>query len=127
MPEGRCGVFVGGGATVQVGGILGPHRRFEMMLTSRKHGIDSILRLGLAHYSVGEGVALPLARKLTATIAEDAPMSNYFTVQALTRIGDMSRADGLLTESLAAALVQTTPDPEEGLKTFLENRQPKFR
>ena len=30
-------------------------------------------------------------------------------------------------ESLAAALVQTTPDAEEGLKAFLEKREPKFR
>lgn len=127
LPEGRRGIFVGGGATVRVGRILGPDRMVEMMLTGRKYGAEEGLRLGLAHYSVGEGEALPLARKLAATIAENAPMSNYFMVQALTRIGDMSRADGLFTESLAAALVQITPDAEEGLKAFLEKREPKFR
>jgi enoyl-CoA hydratase/carnithine racemase len=39
----------------------------------------------------------------------------------------MSQSDGLFTESLAAALSQTTPDAEEGLKAFLEKRAPKFR
>jgi enoyl-CoA hydratase/carnithine racemase len=48
-------------------------------------------------------------------------------VNAIARISDMSRADGLFTESLAAALVQTTPDAEEGLRAFLEKRAPKFR
>ena len=127
LPEGRRGIFVGGGATVRVGRILGPDRMVEMMLTGRKYSAEEGLRLGLAHYSVGENEALPMARKLAASIAGNAPMSNYFMVQALTRINDMSRADGLFTESLAAALVQTTPDAEEGLRAFLEKRQPKFR
>ncbi|MXN64394.1 crotonase/enoyl-CoA hydratase family protein [Stappia sp. GBMRC 2046] len=127
LPEGRRGIFVGGGATVRVGRIIGPDRMTEMMLTGRKYNAEEGLRLGLTHYAVGEGEALPMARKLAAKIAENAPMSNYFMVQALARIGDMPRADGLFTESLAAALVQTTPDAEEGLKAFLEKREPKFR
>ncbi|MCA0922584.1 crotonase/enoyl-CoA hydratase family protein [Pseudooceanicola nanhaiensis] len=127
LPEGRRGIFVGGGATVRVGRILGPDRMVEMMLTGRKYDAEEGLRLGLCHYSVEEGGALPLARKLALKIAANAPMSNYFMVNALTRIGDMSRSEGLFTESLAAALVQTTPDAEEGLKAFLEKREPKFR
>jgi len=127
LPEGRRGIFVGGGATVRVGRILGPDRMVEMMLTGRKYNAEDGLRLGLAHYTVDTGEALALARKLAAQIAENAPMSNYFMVQALTRINDMARGDGLFTESLAAALVQTTPDAEEGLRAFLEKRPPKFR
>ena len=99
----------------------------EMMLTGRKYDAEDGLRLGLAHYAVGEGEALPKARELAATIADNAPMSNYFMVQALPRINDMSRSDGFFTESLAAALVQTTPDATEGLNAFLEKRQPVFR
>ena len=35
LPEGLRGIFVGGGATVRVGRILGPDRLREMMLTGR--------------------------------------------------------------------------------------------
>lgn len=127
LPEGRRGIFVGGGATVRVGRILGADRMVEMMLTGRKYDAEEGLRLGLCHYAVGAGEALPMARDLAAKIAGNAPMSNYFMVNALSRIEDMSRADGLFTESLAAALVQTTPDAEEGLKAFFEKRAPAFR
>ncbi len=127
LPEGRRGIFVGGGATVRVGRILGPDRMTEMMLTGRKYNADEGQALGLAHYSVGETEAMELAKELAGKISRNAPLSNYFMVQALARIGDMSQADGLFTESLCAALSQTTPDAEEGLKAFLEKRVPKFR
>ncbi len=127
LPEGRRGIFVGGGATARVGRLLGPDRMTEMMLTGRKYGADEGLALGLAHYSVGEGEAMALAQTLAGKISRNAPMSNYLMVQSISRINDMSRADGLFTESLAAALSQTTPDAEEGLRAFLEKRAPKFR
>ncbi|WP_136442649.1 crotonase/enoyl-CoA hydratase family protein [Pacificoceanicola onchidii] len=127
LPEGRRGIFVGGGATAHVGRLLGPDRMLEMMLTGRKYGADEGLALGLAHYAVADGEALALAQHLAGKIADNAPMSNYLMVQAIPRIGDMSASDGLFTESLAAALSQTTPDAEEGLRAFLEKREPKFR
>lgn len=127
LPEGRRGIFVGGGATAHVGRLLGPDRMTEMMLTGRKYGADEGVALGLAHYAVGEGEAPELAQKLAGKISRNAPMSNYLMVQAIPRINDMSETDGLFAESLAAALSQTTPDAEEGLRAFLEKRAPKFR
>ena len=127
LPEGRRGIFVGGGATARVGRLLGPDRMTEMMLTGRKYNAAEGLALGLTHYAVGEGEALPLAQQLAGKIARNAPLSNYLMIQSIARINDMSQSDGLFTESLAAALSQTTPDAEEGLKAFLEKRAPKFR
>ncbi|MCO6384057.1 MAG: crotonase/enoyl-CoA hydratase family protein [Vannielia sp.] len=126
LPEGRRGIFVGGGATVRVGRILGADRMIEMMLTGRKYGHEEGKALGLAHYAVGEGEALALAMDLAAKIASNAPLSNYIMVQAIARIEDMAKADGLFTESLCAALTQTSPDALEGLAAFLEKRAPKF-
>ena len=127
LPEGRRGIFVGGGATVRVGRILGADRMREMMLTGRTYGADHGLSLGLCHYSVGVDEALPLARDLARKIADNAAFSNYLMIQAISRIGDMSRQDGLFAESLAAAMSQTTPEAQEGLKAFLEKRGPDFR
>jgi enoyl-CoA hydratase/carnithine racemase len=127
LPEGRRGIFVGGGATARVGRLLGADRMTEMMLTGRKYDAETGVALGLAHYAVGEGEAMELAQTLAAKIARNAPLSNYLMIQSIARINDMSQADGLFTESLAAALSQTTPDAEEGLRAFLEKRAPKFR
>ncbi len=127
LPEGRRGIFVGGGATARVGRLIGADRMTEMMLTGRKYNADEGLALGLTHYSVGEGEALELAQQLAGKVSRNAPVSNYMMIQSISRINDMSQSDGLFTESLVAAMSQTTPDAEEGLKAFLEKRAPKFR
>lgn len=127
LPEGRRGIFVGGGATVRVGRILGADRMREMMLTGRNYGAAEGLSMGLSHYSVEDGEGLPMARKLARRISDNAPFSNYLMINAISRIGDMSRSDGLFTESLAAAMSQTSDGAKEGLRAFLEKREPKFR
>ncbi len=127
LPEGQRGIFVGGGASVRIGRILGPDRLTEMMLTGRIYSGKEGAALGLAHYLAPEGGALKMAQDLAEKIAGNAPLSNYLMIQAVARIGDMSRADGLFTESLSAALSKTTPDAAEGLQSFLEKRTPKFR
>lgn len=127
LPEGKRGIFVGGGASVRVGRILGADRMIEMMLTGRKYNADEGLALGLTHYSVGQGEALDMAREMAVKIAKNAPLSNYIMIQALSRIEDMSKTDGLFTESLCAAITQTSPDAVEGLAAFLEKRNPTFR
>ncbi len=48
-------------------------------------------------------------------------------MHAIPRIQDMPRSEGLFTESLAAAMSQTSDGAKEGLRAFLEKRPPKFR
>ncbi len=122
LPEGRRGIFVGGGASVRVSKVIGVDRMREMMLTGRRYDAEDGVRLGLSHYLVGEGEALAEAKRLAGKIAGNAPASNYMTIHALARIGDMSTTEGLFTESLASALTQTSDDAREGMRAFLEKR-----
>jgi (methylthio)acryloyl-CoA hydratase len=126
LPEGKRGIFVGGGATVRVGRIIGPDRMTEMMLTGRRYDAQDGLRLGLSHYLVEPGEGLARALELAGEIASNATLVNYLIIQAISRIGDMSRADGLFAESLSAALSQSGADALEGLNAFLEKRKPRF-
>ncbi len=127
LPEGSRGIFVGGGATVRVGRILGADRMTEMMLTGRKYNSSEGQALGLSHYVVNDGEALPKAKELAAKISKNATLANYMMIQAVSRIQEMPRNEGLFTESMCAAISQTSTDAEEGLKAFLEKRLPVFR
>jgi enoyl-CoA hydratase/carnithine racemase len=127
LPEGKRGIFVGGGATVRVGRILGPDRMTEMMLTGRSYSGDEAQRLGLSHYLVAEGEGMAKSEELAADIADNASLVNFLIIQSIARIGNMSYEDGLYTESLSAALSQSGDDAKEGLRAFLEKRKPRFR
>lgn len=119
LPEGRHGIFVGGGASVRVATIIGAGRMCEMMLTGRILDADEGLRLGLAHYLVTEGESLAKAQQLAKRIAENAPMANWAMVSAISRINNMASDDGLFVESLTAALTQTSPEVVERIGHFL--------
>ena len=127
LPEGRRGIFVGGGATVRVARIIGAARMTEMMLTGRRYGAEEGLRLGLAHHLVGPGEAEAKALELAAQIAGNAPLSNYMIIQAIARIADMPAEGGLFAESMAAALAQTSEDAKAGLAAFLAKKDASFR
>lgn len=126
LPEGKRGIFVGGGATVRVGRIIGPDRMTEMMLTGRLYDAAEGERLGLAHYLVGEGEGMQRAEALARDVAANASLVNYLIIQSIARIDDMARGDGLYAESLSAALSQSGKDAKEGLRAFLEKRKPRF-
>ena len=127
MPEGMRGIFVGGGGSVRISKLIGPDRLTEMMLTGRTYSGAEGERLGLAHHLVPEGQALEKAFELAERIAKNSPTINGFIIQAIAQIGSMPPEAGLYAESLTAALSQTGPDAEEGLRAFLEKRPPVFR
>ncbi|MDI1246587.1 MAG: crotonase/enoyl-CoA hydratase family protein [Rhodoferax sp.] len=122
LPEGRHGIFVGGGASVRVTRIIGQGRMCEMMLTGRIFKSEEGQILGLSHYLVGQGEALAKAQELAERIAENATMCNYAVVTATQRISNMSTDDGFYVESLTAAMTQTSPEVAERIAGFLSRK-----
>lgn len=126
LPEGRRGIYVGGGASVRVARLISAARMVDMMLTSRVLKAEEALLANAVQYVVPAGGALQKARELAAFIAENSPVSNYAITNALPRIQDMGHDDGLFVESIMAALVQSSPEAKNGLADFLEKRAPKL-
>ena len=122
LPEGRHGIFVGGGASVRVAKIIGPGRMCEMMLTGRVIDAEEGQRLGLSHYAVGKGEALAKATELAKRVAENAPMANWAMCTAIGRIDNMATDDGFFVESLTAALTQTSPEVSGRIGEFLQRK-----
>lgn len=122
LPEGKRGVFIGGGGSVRIARIIGTSRLTELMLTGRVVEAAEAERIGLAHQLVKPGQALARAMEAAEMVAANAPLVNYMIVQALPRIADMSASDGLFTESLAAGLSQSSAEARDGIETFLARR-----
>jgi enoyl-CoA hydratase/carnithine racemase len=123
LPEGQRGIFVGGGASVRVGRIIGADRMTEMMLTGRSYDAEEGLRLGLSHYLVDAGQALPEAFRLARRVASNAPLSNWASITAIANIADMSTANGLYTESLVVAYTQSSDEARRRMAEFLDGKK----
>ena len=122
LPEGRRGIFVGGGGSVRVSRLIGVARMTDMMLTARVVQADDAVAMGAAQYMVPAGDSLEKATGLAHAIAENSSVSNEAIVAALPRIRDMGHDDGLYLESAIASLVQSSPGATDGLEDFLSKR-----
>ncbi|MFM7973236.1 MAG: crotonase/enoyl-CoA hydratase family protein [Betaproteobacteria bacterium] len=125
LPEGQRGIFVGGGGSARIPRLIGVARMSDLMLTGRVYDAQEGLQAGLVQYVVGAGEGLAKGMALAQRIATNAQMSNYAVMQALPRIADQAQGLGLFTESLMAAIAESTPQAQERLKDFLEGRAAK--
>jgi enoyl-CoA hydratase/carnithine racemase len=125
LPEGQRGLFVGGGGSARIPRLMGVARMSDMMLTGRVYSAEEGERAGLAQYLVPEGQGLAKAVELAQRLAGNAPLSNFAVMHALPRIADQSQSEGLFTESLMAAVAESTPQAKERLRAFLEGRAGK--
>lgn len=119
LPEGRRGIFLGGGGTVRIARLIGVGRLTEMMLTGRRIDVDKGEQLGLSHYVVEPGKAMETALEIAKNVAANAKISNYMMLNALSMIEDMPAQAGLFAEAVAQALTLTSPEAQQGIDAFL--------
>ncbi|MBB2914048.1 enoyl-CoA hydratase/carnithine racemase [Streptosporangium becharense] len=125
LPEGKRGLFVGGGASVRVSRLIGAQRMTDMMLTGRVLSAEEGESCGLVDYKVAEGEGLAKALDLATRIAENSPVTNYAVLHALPRIAGADAETGLLLESLMAAVAQSSAEAKTRMRDFLDGRAAK--
>ena len=127
LPEGQRGLFVGGGGSVRISRLVGVACMSDMMLTGRVLSAQEGHHAGISQYLVEDGAGLSKALALAARIAANAPMTNYGVMHVLPRIADQSNQDGLMTESLMAAVAGSDPDTKGRLAAFLDQKMNKVQ
>jgi (methylthio)acryloyl-CoA hydratase len=100
LPEGKRGIFVGGGGAVRIQRLAGYARMADMMLTGRVLSAAEGERANLCQYVVPAGEALAKAKALALAIASNPPNTNWAICAGLPRLNDMGHADGLFFEGL---------------------------
>ncbi|MDR3479364.1 MAG: crotonase/enoyl-CoA hydratase family protein [Burkholderiaceae bacterium] len=127
LPEGQRGLFVGGGGSVRISRLIGVSCMTDLMLTGRVLTAQEGHQAGISHYLVGPGEGLQKALELAERVAKNAPMTNYGVMHVLPRIADQSIQDGLVTESLMAAVAVSDPDTRGRLIAFLDHKANKVQ
>jgi enoyl-CoA hydratase/carnithine racemase len=127
LPEGQRGLFVGGGGSVRVSRLIGVPCMTDLMLTGRVLNAEEGHQVGISQYLVEAGEGLQKAIDLAERIAKNAPMTNYGVMHVLPRIADQSIQDGLITESLMAAVAVSDPETKGRLSAFLDHKANKVQ
>lgn len=124
LPEGKRGIFVGGGGAVRIQRLCGYARMADMMLTGRVLSAAEGERANLCQYVVPAGAAMAKARELALQIATNPPNTNWAICAGLPRLNDMGHADGLFFEGLVGGGARN----EEGanrIAAFVERGEDK--
>lgn len=127
LPEGQRGLFVGGGGSVRISRLIGVAAMTDMMLTGRVLSAQEGHVAGITQYLVEDGAGMAKAMELAQRIANNAPMTNYGVMHVLPRIADQSIQDGMVTESLMAAVAGSDPDTKGRLAEFLDQKKHKVQ
>ena len=125
LPEGQRGIFLGGGGSVRIPRLIGVPLVQDLMLTGRTLSAEEGQTFGISQYLVEDGAGLAKAMELARKASGNAAMTNFAVLHALPQIAESNPASGFFTESLMAAIAETTPEAQQRLRDFLEKRAAK--
>ena len=121
------GVVPWDGGTQRLPRLVGKTLAMEMLLTFQLLDAEEACRVGLVNSVVEPDVLAGSAEKMALEIASGAPVATRYAKEAVLKGMDMTLEQGLRLETDFSILLQSTADRAEGLRSFLERRDPEFR
>jgi 2-(1,2-epoxy-1,2-dihydrophenyl)acetyl-CoA isomerase len=107
--------------------LVGPQRAKEIYLFGQDIPAADAQRLGLVNQVVPSGYALEVAQALAKRLADGPTRTHAITKRLINHALDVDRDAALAEEAWAQELVMTTEDAQEGVRAFVERRDPTFR
>lgn len=123
----NAGLSPDGGSTYFMPRKLGDRRARELMLTNRLLSAEEALDWGVVNQIVAEDILLEVAYEQAQKLAKGPTAAFGATKTLLTRTFETSLEAQMELESRAIAEMAITGDGQEGIKAFLEKRQPVFK
>ncbi len=126
QPEITLGIIPGFGGSQRLPRMVGPSRAAELILTGDLITPQEALRIGLVNRVVSDGALLKTAKEMAKKISRHGLPAIRAAMRAITKGIDLPMAEALKVEEDEFRSVTSTQDMKEGIKAFLEKRQPKF-
>ncbi|MFY0635613.1 MAG: enoyl-CoA hydratase [Vannielia sp.] len=127
QPEINLGVIAGIGGTQRLTRFVGKAKSMDMHLTGRFMDAEEAERSGLVSRVVPAKKLVDEAMSAAQKIAEKSAISVKAAKEAVNRAYEMPMREGLLFERRLFHGLFATEDQKEGMKAFLEKREPQFR
>ena len=126
LPEGLLGLAPGGGGTQRLTRALGRYTAADVLLSARRLSGERAFELGLAAEVVEPEKLMETALQKAGYMLKVAPLAQK-EMKRLIRIGtDAALPTGLALEQEVLFRLYNSHDGLEGIKAFVEKRQPVF-
>jgi 2-oxoglutaroyl-CoA hydrolase len=127
FPEVRLGMIPGSGGTQRALRLMGMTRAKLFMMTGQRIPAERAEAWGLITQAVpNDGLDAAVAA-LTGELADKAPLALRTLKMVLNRGADAPLDTALELERKAYAWLRSTHDYEEGVRSFLDKRPPKYQ
>jgi 2-oxoglutaroyl-CoA hydrolase len=126
FPEIRLGMIPGSGGTQRALRLIGMTRAKLFLLTGQRVSAETAEAWGLITRAVPHEKLDEAVGSLALDLAERAPLALRTLKLVLNRGADAPLETALELERKAYAWLRATHDYEEGVKSFLEKRPPKY-
>ena len=127
QPEIRLGIIPVGGGTQRLARVVGKQRAMEYVLTGRRFDAATAHGWGLVNKVAEPGRCLDEALALARAVAEQPPIAARLAKQAVLAAEETALAAGLEAERRNFELAMATEDRVEGMRAFVEKRDPDFQ
>jgi enoyl-CoA hydratase/carnithine racemase len=126
LPEGRLGLAPGGGGTQRLTRAAGPFLAADVLLSARRLTAEEALGAGLVSEVVEPDRLLDAALVKAEAIVRIAPLAAGEMLGLIRAAMDTDLERGLDAEQDALARLRRTADADEGIRAFVEKRDPRF-
>jgi enoyl-CoA hydratase len=127
FPEVTLGVLPGAGGTQLLTRAAGRNKALQMIWSGEKISAREAERLGIVGKVAVKETLEEETRLLAEKLASQAPVALRLIKEAVDYAEDLSLKDGMKMERKNFYLTMATKDQKEGMKAFLEKRQPSFQ
>lgn len=127
LPEIKLGVIPAAGGTQRLPRLIGEARAKEMLLLADLIDAQTAERYGLVSRVVAPDELMTTAMEWAQRIARHPPLAVLFAKRAINRGLQTDLDSGLEYERFASAMVVDSEDRLEGMRAFVEKREPQFK
>lgn len=127
LPEVRRGLIPGAGGMQRLTRLIARGDAMRLLLTGEWITADEAYRIGLVQQVVAVAALMTEAMHWAQTIAANAPLAVQACKEAVTVGSGLSLSAALAYDRLLVYKNRQTEDSQEGVRAFLEKREPNFQ